>query len=115
MHHDSSNGHDPSILKQLFTQQIPEPFKSAAEANETARALASAATEQGLGATGKFPEGKATPTDEGEIKFLIGHKGGVVVLEFGKSVRWVGMNPDQALELASSLRAHALKARRNEG
>jgi hypothetical protein len=33
------------------------------------------------------------------------------VLEFGTPVQWVGMNPEQAKELAHLLRSHALLAK----
>jgi len=56
-----------------------------------------------LGATGEFPEGHLTESDEGEIKFAVGYKDGKVVLDFGGPVAWMGMHPDQAKELASLL------------
>ena len=61
-----------------------------------------------FGATGKFPEGKLVPSDEGEIAFGITHKNGKVVMSFGKPVAWVGFGPAQATELAGILRKHAL-------
>lgn len=65
----------------------------------------------GLGATGKFPEGKLTPADEGEIKLAIGHKGGKVVIDFGTQVVWIGFTPNQAEEIAQTLLKHADAAR----
>lgn len=44
-----------------------------------------------LGATGWFPRGKLRLDDEGELQFSIGLKGDTVILDFGKSVRWIGM------------------------
>ncbi len=64
-----------------------------------------------LGATGRFPEGKLTESDEGEIAFGITHKKGKVVLSFGKPVAWIGLGPAQATELAGLIRKHALLAK----
>lgn len=63
-----------------------------------------------LGATGRYPEGKLTGDDEGEIKMAIASAPGKVVLDFGKPVKWVGFNPGQARELGELLLHHAEKA-----
>ena len=68
-----------------------------------------------LGATGTHPEGKLTKNDEGGIQFAIGVKDGKVVLDFGKPVAWVGMNPGDALELAKSLIDKARQAAKGSG
>lgn len=68
--------------------------------------------ERKLGATGKFPEGKLTDMDEGEIAFAVFHKDGKVILDFGTQVTWMGMNPGQAVELGKLLLKHAKKARK---
>lgn len=81
------------------------------EAAERMSKLLSEHRQSALGATGEFPEGKLSAHDEGEIRFAIGHQRGKVVLEFGKPVAWVGMDPNQAIALASSLIAHAKRAR----
>lgn len=60
-----------------------------------------------LGATGEFPEGKLTESDEGEIRFRVGAKDGKVVLDLGAPVAWVGMTVKQARDLGSSLIGHA--------
>lgn len=60
-----------------------------------------------LGPTGDFPRGRLSPTDEGGIKFAVGGKDGVVIIDFGKPVVWVGMPPEQARQLAESLVKHA--------
>jgi hypothetical protein len=66
-----------------------------------------------LGATGRFPEGKLSDDDEGEIHFGIAHdKEGNVHMDFGKPVRWVACTPDQAQDIADSLLKHARKARK---
>ena len=56
-----------------------------------------------LGGTGRFPEGKLTDADGGEIKFQIGYTQGKVIMDFGNPTAWVGMTPRQAKELAHTL------------
>jgi hypothetical protein len=64
-----------------------------------------------LGATGNFPEGKVATTDEGEIQYAVSSSKGKVIVTWGKPVEWIGMNPQQAIEFANSLKQHALRAR----
>lgn len=59
------------------------------------------------GATGRYPRGHLTPDDEGEIVFRIAHKDGVIVVDFGKPVVWIGLPPDGAREFAALLVKHA--------
>jgi hypothetical protein len=63
-----------------------------------------------LGATGEFPEGKLTEDDEGELKMAIGHNGNLVFINFGKPIKWMGMNPSEALQMAKIITEHAEKA-----
>ena len=56
-----------------------------------------------MGATGRFPEGKLTELDEGEIRFQVGFKDGKVVMDFGQPTAWIGMHPEQAKDLARTL------------
>jgi hypothetical protein len=63
-----------------------------------------------LGATGKFPEGKITPRDEGEITMGVAAAPGTVLLNFGKPVSWIGFTPEQATAIANSLLENAKKA-----
>lgn len=60
-----------------------------------------------LGATGKYPEGKLTPSDQGEIAISVGETDGKVVLNFGKDISWIGFPARQAIELARSISDHA--------
>lgn len=78
-------------------------------------AVARALQQPLIGATGTHPSGKLTPHDEGGIQFAIGVKDGKVCIDFGTPVKWLGMEPGQALELASSLIEHARKAARGSG
>lgn len=63
-----------------------------------------------LGATGQFPEGKLTGEDEGEIRLAVGVHEGKVVVNFGKPVAWIGFSPQQARELAESIRQASYRA-----
>lgn len=56
-----------------------------------------------LGATGRYPEGKLTDNDEGEIQFALGTKDGKVVLDFGKPVAWLGLLPEQAIDIGQMM------------
>ena len=67
------------------------------------------------GATGRFPEGKLNPAYEGEIQFEVGNIRDKVFVDFGKEVAWIGMDADQAEELAKIIRKKAKKARRFAG
>lgn len=67
------------------------------------------------GALGDFPEGKVSATDEGAVQFAIGVKDGKVILDFGTPVAWVGMNPQQAADLATSILKRAREAARAKG
>lgn len=62
-----------------------------------------------IGPTGKFPEGKLNPTDEGEIVFGVARdpKTGLVHLKFGTPVAWVAIAPEIAVNLARNLLKHA--------
>ena len=65
------------------------------------------AKEQKLGATGKFPQGKLIEKDEGELRFKVGAYEGKVVLDFGKPVAWIGMDPNMAIQLGETLMRRA--------
>lgn len=61
----------------------------------------------GLGATKKFPEGKLTEQDEGELMMAITAVNGKVVINFGTPTAWIGFTKNQAYELANTLRDKA--------
>jgi len=66
------------------------------------------------GAVGSFPDGRLTKQDEGLIQFAVGDQQGKVVLDFGTPTAWIGMTPQQAMDLASDLMKRArLVARKN--
>ena len=62
---------------------------------------ASAATFRG--AVGAYPDGMLTPKDEGSIQFAIGSQDGKVVIDFGTPTAWIGMTPQQAMDIASAI------------
>lgn len=66
-----------------------------------------------LGATGTFPQGKVSDDDEGALKMAIAYDklDGIVRVEFGKPVAWIGLPPPEAIQLAEKLLWHARKAR----
>jgi hypothetical protein len=86
-----------------------KPFDAYDE--ETAQRMQEMFLNSSVGPTGGYPQGKLTKSDEGELAFAVGNRDGKVVLDFGSPVAWIGMDPAQALALASSLAAHASKAR----
>lgn len=68
-----------------------------------------------VGALGDHPRGKLNADDEGAIQFKVGKESGKVVLDFGTQVQWVGMSPQEAASLASSLMKWARYAAREKG
>lgn len=87
-HHSSDN--DP-IMKS-FLEANPEAINR----------LAKEMREQ-LGPTGQFPHGHLTEHDEGELAFAVLVKDGKVVIDFNHPVHWLGMTPEQAMELGKIL------------
>lgn len=57
----------------------------------------------GLGATGKFPEGKLNHNDEGGIMIGLTTKDGKVVMDFGKATHWIGFTKEEARKLGEAL------------
>lgn len=57
----------------------------------------------------KWPEGRISGSDDGEIAFEISSDSdaNIVKVDFGKPVEWVGMPPKTAIELAQLLIKHA--------
>jgi hypothetical protein len=61
-----------------------------------------------LGATGKFPDGKLNPDDEGELTFGVAcDDWGNVHINFGEPVAWLAMPPEIAINFARELLRHA--------
>lgn len=62
-----------------------------------------------FGGTGRFPLGKLSQSDEGEIQFGVAADPvkNKVVLNFGKPTAWIGFDAEQAEQLAESLLSNA--------
>lgn len=60
------------------------------------------------GATGRFPHGRITKDDEGEIAMKIESDPdkGVVVIDFGKPIQWFGMTAKEVDGLCELLQKH---------
>ena len=84
-------------------EPLPEELRKIMEDKEKIR--------NAFGDTGLYPGGQITKDDEGEIRFGIATKDGKVLIDFGKPVHWVGMDPDQAIELAQTLVRRAAEAK----
>ena len=63
-----------------------------------------------FGATGKFPRGKMHESDEGELRLGVTVQQGTVIVVFGKPVAWLGLTPQIARELATTLMERADEA-----
>ena len=73
-------------------------------------------TEEKLGATGEFPEGKLDETDEGELRLVVGgYKDGTVAINFGKPIAWLGMKPQQAADFATAILKCAREVAKENG
>lgn len=62
-----------------------------------------------VGASGQFPMGRISDDDEGELRLAVAYDpiDGIVRLEFGKPVAWLGLPKENAIALARSLLRHA--------
>jgi hypothetical protein len=58
-------------------------------------------------ASDTHPRGKLTKDDEGALNIAVGSHGATVVVDFGKSVHWIGLDPTTAKSLAASIIKHA--------
>jgi hypothetical protein len=65
--------------------------------------------ERPFGPTGEFPQGKLDDTDEGALKIGIAYDklDGIIRVEFGKPIAWLGLPPPEAVGLARLLLRHA--------
>jgi hypothetical protein len=61
-----------------------------------------------IGSTGKFPDGKIHPADEGELSLGVAHDNeGYVFLNFGTPVKSIAMPQEQAINFARLILNHA--------
>lgn len=58
-----------------------------------------------------WPNGRVAAEDDGQLAFAIGadRDKGIVFVDFGKDVSWIGLPPEQAVALAELLIANAKK------
>jgi hypothetical protein len=57
-----------------------------------------------------FPKGKAFEDDEGVLNIGIGEtEKGLLMLDFGKHVKWLAMEPQEAINFAGSVLARAMQ------
>lgn len=68
--------------------------------------------DEALGETGDFPKGKLNEDDEGGLRFAVGSdiKTKKVLLDFGKPIAWIGLDPSDARRLAQLLTLSAARA-----
>lgn len=99
-HH--SNDFDPQMSEETMRQFV--------EAGQKAGNAIQDILKEHIGPTGNFPEGKLTEHDEGEIAMAVYRKDGKVIIDFGSKVTWLGMNPNQAIELGNALIKQGRKA-----
>jgi len=50
-----------------------------------------------------YPRGKLTQDDEGQLQVRIGIRDATVIMDFDKPIRWLGMAPNNARDLAALL------------
>lgn len=60
------------------------------------------------GPTGDFPKGKLNEDDEGGLQIVVTHDEGVVKVAFGKPTAWLGLPPEEAVQLAGLIVKHAM-------
>ena len=68
-----------------------------------------------FGPTGKFPRGKLNADDEGALQLGLTNHNGKVIIQFGVPIKWLGLGPQEAADLASGLIKHAREAARTTG
>lgn len=69
-----------------------------------------------LGATGRFPYGKAGADDEGELRMALAtdRANGIVRIIFGKPIAWIGLPAREARQLAAMLNEKADEIERSK-
>jgi hypothetical protein len=60
-----------------------------------------------VGASGDHPQGQHNSDDQGGLRMAIGVDNGIVRVDFGKPVAWLGLDKATALALSDNLRRHA--------
>jgi hypothetical protein len=61
-----------------------------------------------FGPTGDYPHGSLGPHDEGGLTIGVAHDSkGNIIINFGTKLSWIGLPPEQAVDLARLLLLHA--------
>jgi hypothetical protein len=97
---------------ELFNPEFPEEFQKMVTDKLDKRLgnhLTKLSQHESFGATGEFPQGKLNEDDEGEIRLGVSNFKGKVVMNFGKSIAWIGFDAEQARKIAEILLKHADK------
>ncbi len=50
-----------------------------------------------LGPTGRFPQGKLNEKDQGELRLAVGTKDGHVIIDFGTPLSWVALSKEEVI------------------
>jgi hypothetical protein len=68
-----------------------------------------------FGATGNFPQGKISDDDEGELILGVAWDdvSKNVIIDFGKSINWIGLDAPKAILFANSILRFAAKGDSN--
>lgn len=64
-----------------------------------------------FGKLNSFSRGKIHAHDEGDLQMGIANKDGVVIINFGTPVTWIGLEPDKAEAFAALITKHAKEIR----
>jgi hypothetical protein len=64
-----------------------------------------------LGPTGRFPGGKLTDRDKGELAFAVSVFNSKVIINFGRPITSLGMSAREAKQLATLLRQKAAETK----
>jgi len=69
-----------------------------------------------LGATGQHPYGQIDESDEGELQLAItpDRQSGIVRIEFGKPIKWLGLSSRDARDVAALLIQKAEEVERSK-
>lgn len=54
-----------------------------------------------------YPRGKLRDDDEGELQIAIATQDNTIIVDFGKNVKWIGLDKFTALNMAKLLIQHA--------
>lgn len=62
----------------------------------------------------KYPRGKLTPGDEGELAMTMLVTGNTLVIDFGKPVAWLGLGLQEVRKLREKLEKYEKELQANE-